>query len=75
MEGVEVEGLIDVLVLSFGLTVGCAVVAWVIQGVDLAIFTSRDKRVLLNGIQIFCTTENEWEGEWIRRREKQFRQQ
>lgn len=39
MEGVEVEGLIDVLILSFGLAVGRAVVAWVIQGVDLTIFT------------------------------------
>lgn len=39
VEGVEVQRLVDVLVLSFGLAVGCAVVARVIQGVDLAIFT------------------------------------
>lgn len=59
MEGVEVEGLVDVLVLSFGLAVGCAVVARVIQGVDLAVFTPRDKRVFLNGIQVFCGTDQE----------------
>lgn len=55
VEGVEVEGLVDVLVLSFGLAVGRAVVARVVQGVDLAVFTPRDKRVLLNGVQVFCT--------------------
>lgn len=59
MEGVQVEGLIDVLILSFGLAVGRAVVAWVIQGVDLTIFTSRDKRVFFNWIQVFCSNRSE----------------
>lgn len=57
MEGVEVEGLVDVLVLCFGLTVGCAVVPWVIQGVDLTISTPRDERVLFNRIQVFCSAD------------------
>lgn len=57
MEGVEVEGLIDILILAFRLAVGCAVVAWVIQGMDLTVFTPRDKRVFLNGIQVFCSTD------------------
>lgn len=56
VEGVEVERLVDVLVLSFGLAVGRAVVAWIVQGVDLAVFTPRDKRVLLDRIQVFCST-------------------
>lgn len=62
MEGVEVEGLVDVLVLCFGLTVGCAVVPWVIQGVDLTIFTARDKRVFFNRIQVFCSADQNREG-------------
>lgn len=62
VEGVEVEGLIDVLVLCFGLTVGCAVVPWVIQGVDLTVFTPGDKRVLFNRIQVFCSTDQKREG-------------
>lgn len=53
MEGVEVQRLVDVLVLSFGLAVGRAVVAGVIQGVHLAVLTPRDERVLLDGIQVF----------------------
>lgn len=56
VEGVEVERLVDVLVLSFGLAVGRTVVARIVQGVDLAVFTPRDKRVLLDGIQVFCST-------------------
>lgn len=62
VEGVEVERLIDVLVLCFGLTVGCAVVPWVIQGVDLTVFTPGDKRVLFNRIQVFCSTDQKREG-------------
>lgn len=62
MEGVEVEGLVDILVLSFGLTVGCAVVPWVIQGVDLTIFAPRDKRIFFNRIQVFCSTDQKREG-------------
>lgn len=57
VERVEVEGLVDVLVLSFGLAVGRAVIARVIQGVDLAVFTSRDKRVFFNRVQVFCSTD------------------
>lgn len=56
MEGVEVEGLVDVFILHFGLTVGCAVVSRVIQGMDLTIFTPRDKRIFFNRIQVFCST-------------------
>lgn len=56
VEGVEVEWLVDVLIFSFGLAVGRAVVAWIVQGVDLAVFTPRDKRVLLDRIQVFCST-------------------
>lgn len=62
MEGVEVEGLVDILVLTFGLTVGCAVVPWVIQGVDLTIFAPRDKRIFFNRIQVFCSTDQKREG-------------
>lgn len=68
MEGVEVEGLVDVLILSFGLAVGCAVVARVIQGVDLAVFAPGDKRVFLNGIQVFCGT-NQKKGGGERKKE------
>lgn len=57
MEGVEVEGLVDVLVLCFGLTVGRAVVPWVIQSMDLTIFTPRDKRVFFNRIQVICSAD------------------
>lgn len=57
MESVEIKGLVDVLVLSFGLTVGRAVVARVVQRVDLTVFTSGYKRVLLNGVQVLCSTD------------------
>lgn len=53
MEGVEVERLVDVLVLSFGLAVWSAVVAWVVQGMDFTIFMTTDKWVLLDWIQVF----------------------
>lgn len=57
MEGIEVEGLVDVLILSFRLTVGRAVVPRVVQSVDLTIFTSGYKGVLLDGVQILCRGE------------------
>lgn len=59
VEGVEVEGLIDVLILSFGLAVWCAVVARVVQGMDLTIFMSWDKWVLLNWVQVFFSSKSE----------------
>lgn len=62
VEGVEVEGLVDVLVLRFGLTAGRAVVARVIQGVDLAAFTPRDEWVFFDGVQVFCNADQNREG-------------
>lgn len=55
MEGIEVQGFVDVLVFPFaGLTAGGrAVVTRVVQGVDLAILASGDKWVLLDWIQEF----------------------
>lgn len=76
MEGVEVQRLVDVLVLSCGLAVGRAVVAGVVQGVDLAVLTSRDKRVFFNGIQILCSTDQRRRGEGRvgkKKRKKEFR--
>ena len=62
MDGVEVEGFVDVLVLAarrlgLRLAAGRAVVARVVQGVeDLAIVLAapRHERVLLYGVEIFC---------------------
>ena len=63
VEGVEVQGLVDVLVLPLGLAVGGAVVARVVQGVDLAIFAPRHKGIFLYRIQVLCDGEKERERE------------
>lgn len=52
VERVEVKGLVDILVFTFGLSVRGVVVTRVVQCVNVFAFAPRYERILLNGIQM-----------------------
>lgn len=53
MEGVEVQRVIDILILHFGLPIG-GIVVTSFESVDLSVSAMGDKRVLLHRVEIIC---------------------
>lgn len=51
-KGVEVQGLVDVLVLGFGLPVGSAVVLGVVHSLEIAVLPPGNKRVFFHWVQV-----------------------
>lgn len=52
-KGVEVQWLIHILILGLGGTRGSTVVFRIIQSLKVSVFSPRDKRILLDRVQIF----------------------